>query len=624
MKGQEVVSLSWSRRKQPQPDEMSDPPDQDLPDQEMGHEQDDLIMENQEETNDKHQVSSVSTRHSCLSRCFGYNKKSLCWIGFLFLIVVVLTTTLTTRNNYSASLNKDWVLVGAITENSATFRIRTDTEGSQAQSLVVSLNDEEVITQEVSYNDYVDSIVVDGLDSNTRYEYQTKTASGSAITSGSFTTSPPANARFNFSIATAGCAWTASKETVFSRIAELNPLLFIHLGDFHYLDINSQDVQTRIEAMDQVLSSPSQAELFTSTSIVSMWDDHDYLGNDSEGYEKGREAALEGYTLGFPHYTPLPASLIGNTSTSLPVPPYHAFTIGTVRFIISDLRSESTPASIYSDEQKNWLFDELRNATAYDFVVWLTSKPWIGPVKEGDDSWSGHPNDRAELSQHISEVVTSNNLLAISSDAHMLAFDDGRNTYYGTNENASSFPILQSGPLDRLGSTKGGPFSDGCYTVRYERNHQFSTIDFVFPDNEDDESCMEITSYRVSGDSREVILTKRLCGEIFTSSIQAGTGSCDSTTLSGASIALVSVAGLLVVGSIATACWFFGRCEALKVSAIVIVCFFLTLVAGIGIPLAMSVSQYDTTTILIVLLLQMVFTFIFIMIWALKVRASKD
>ena len=206
----------------------------------------------------------------------------------------------------------------------------------------------------------------------------------------------------------------------------------------------------------------------------------------------------------------------------------------------------------------------------------------------------------------------------------MVAFDDGRNTYYGTNENSSSFPILQSGPLDRLGSTKGGPFSDGCYTIRYERNHQFSTVDFVFPDNKDDKGCMEITSYRVSGDSKEVILAKQFCGDIFGSSIQAGTGSCDAPTLSVASIALVSVAGLLVVGSIVVACWFFRRCEAVKISAIVIVCFFLTLVAGVGIPLAMSVSQYDTTTILIVLLLQMVFTFIFIMVWALKARAAKE
>ena len=353
------------------------PPDQQgLPDQELGHERDDQEAtdddEQQEAGSTQQKVSSESKRHSCLSRCFGYNKKSLCWISLLFLIVMILTTTLTTRNNYSASLNKDWVLVGAITENSATFRVRTDTNGSQAQSLVVSLNNEEVITQDVSYTDYVDSIVVDGLDSNTRYDYQTKTNSGRAITSGSFITSPPANKRFNFSIATAGCAWTASKAISILQHCRTNPSCLLHLGDFHYLDINSQDVQTRIEAMDQVLSSPSQAQLFTSTSIVSMWDDHDYLGNDSEGYEQGREAALESYTLGFPHYTPLPASLVDNTTTSLPVPPYHAFTIGTVRFIISDVRSESTPASIYSDEQKQWLFDELRNSTAYDFVVWVT------------------------------------------------------------------------------------------------------------------------------------------------------------------------------------------------------------------------------------------------------------
>ena len=565
-------------------------------------------------------LSPSTTAQLCLSRCFGYNKMSLGWILFLFLVVMILTTTLTTRNEYSSALNTDWVLVGGLTSTSATFRIRTDSSSSRARQLVVlSTNNKDnntAIVRNISYTDYVATLSIDSLESNTRYGYQTLTDIGTLVSSGFFQT--PATGRFNFSVATAGCSWTASTSRVFEEIRNSNPLLFVHLGDFHYKDINSNDVETRIQAIDQVLSSSPQANLFQSTALGIMWDDHDYLGNDRGGYESGREAALESFKIGFPYYTPLPAAS-NNTSTT-PVSPYHAFTIGTVRFILTDLRSESTKESIYSDAQKEWLFDELRNSTAYDFVVWASTVPWIGPPEQGDDSWMGHANDRAELSEFISQVVTNQNLLAISADAHMVAFDDGRNTYYGTSTNATtSFPILQSGPLDRLGSNKGGPFSDDCHTVRYERNHQYSTIGFEFGD----EACLEITSYRVDDKSKETIVSKRLCGEIFGSTENAGTGTCDSPTLSSGSIALVSISGILAFGCIILACYYFERCEAINVSFIVILSFFLPLIAGFVIPLAMGVSQYNTFSILLVSLIQMLVTFVFIVVWSLEKRAGK-
>lgn len=570
--------------------------------------------------------SSSSTRRCCLWKCLGYNKVTLCWISLLFFVVMILTTSLLTRNNYSttADSNKDWILVGAISFDSATFRIRTSTGESQAQTLVVSnpnTNNKSPMVRNVTYDNYVAKIVVEGLESNTRYTYQTLSSDNQVIQSGSFTTASLENIRQNFTIATAGCAWTASTANIFTEIANTNPLLFLHLGDFQYEDINSPNVETRIEVIDRVLGSASQYELFSSTSFVCMWDDHDYLGNDSEGYEEGREAALESYTVGFPHYEPLPASILDNT-TGTPVSPYHAFTIGTVRFIISDLRSEATAVSIYSDTQREWLFEELRNSTAYDYVIWVTTKPWIGPAKAGDDSWMGRPEDRAQLSQHIVDVVTKMNFLAISADAHMVAFDDGRNTYYGDNTSASveSFPILQSGPLDRLGSNKGGPFSDGCFTVKYERNHQFSTVEFEFGN---DENCLVITSYRVSGSSKDIILTKRLCGETFGSTENAGSGTCTSPTLSSGSIALVSIAGVFLLLCIICSYCVFGKCESTKMSVIMILAFFVSLIAGFGIPLAIGVAQYDTFAILLVSLLQMLFTFIFIVVWSLKKRAGK-
>ena len=49
-----------------------------------------------------------------------------------------------------------------------------------------------------------------------------------------------------------------------------------------------------------------------------------------------------------------------------------------------------------------------------------------------------------------------------SSDLHMLAIDDGTNNDYAPDGGAS-FPVMQAAALDRNGSVKGGPYSEGVY-----------------------------------------------------------------------------------------------------------------------------------------------------------------
>ena len=64
-----------------------------------------------------------------------------------------------------------------------------------------------------------------------------------------------------------------------------------------------------------------------------MSDDHDFGPNDSHRESPGREAALATYREVVPHY-PL---VVGADDPEAPVA--QAFTVGRVRFIISDLRS---------------------------------------------------------------------------------------------------------------------------------------------------------------------------------------------------------------------------------------------------------------------------------------------
>mmetsp|Transcript_12604 Transcript_12604/g.27871 ORF Transcript_12604/g.27871 Transcript_12604/m.27871 type:complete len:355 (+) Transcript_12604:169-1233(+) len=174
---------------------------------------------------------------------------------------------------------------------------------------------------------------------------------------------------------------------------------------------------------------------------------------------------------------------------------------------------------MFGDDQRSWLYDELSNSSAYDYVVLASSRPWIGEEEEGPaDEWWGFPAERRALSDHIANVVTAKNLIVISGDSHMSGFDDGSNTYFGSDASNSPvdgnfFPNLVSGPLDKLGSVKGGPFSHGCAAVRAERSSRFSTISFDFPPLPESDPCISIRIYETY--NKPVFRWKRCGRDIF-------------------------------------------------------------------------------------------------------------
>lgn len=560
------------------------------------------------------EVKDGSCRRCC---CFwGFNLTTLTIIQIGFLVISAIVSAVLTSQSYNATPYENWVLVGGITPTSATAKVRVPSapQADQLFNVYTDSSDpsasvfEATILASNSQN-YTQEVQILQLKNNTRYYY-----SLDGIPRGSFRTPGPEGEPFDFHFVVAGCAWTGSTHSVFTQMASEDPLLFLQIGDLHYEDISANDLGLRMTAIDRVMGSPSQARLFSNTALAYMWDDHDWLGNDSDGEGQGRDAALQSYQVAFPHYTPLP-----DNSSSLPSP-YHAFTVGTVRFVLMDLRSQATDHSIYSDEQKRWLFRELDSSPSYDFVILISSKPWIDADSniEEDDSWAAYPDNRSELSAYISSM-TKKNLLMIASDAHMVAFDDGSNTFYGRNRSlSSSFPILQTGPMDRLGSVKGGPFSDGCYTIRYERSHQYSVVAFSANGSA---TCLTLTSKDAAGNR---ILTRTLCGSnIFHNTTTSGSGSCSASSISTSTTAMLgaSCAILVLMGMIALK--FIGCCIGLAIFCTSLVLSFATLGLGIGIPLAKGIKQFDTNAIATIVVTQVVVVFVYVLIWA-RIRRVSD
>ena len=584
-------------------------------------------------------------------------------------------------SDYALTPTTRWILVGGLTSTSAVFKIKLPKadEATSIFALVVSPNenlkddrkelllglDTTALSLELRQGIY--TVTAADLTPETQYYYAIEERQTSGKTTakkelqGRIKTPAEEGKRFNFTIATAGCAWTGSRAELFSVIEKEDPLIFIHLGDMHYEDIRENNMDKRIDAISTVMASDTQSELYRSTAFVNMWDDHDWLGNNADGVEEeegARNTALLSYQLAFPHY-PLPALKaesdailaeatattnstisIGSSSTStenpIAVPVYHAFTIGTVRFVISDLRSESNDTSIYSGEQERWLMEEFSRAADYDFVIWVTTKPWIGAGDPGDDSWAGHPQDRLKLSEYISNTLGADdgpqNLLALSADAHMVGFDDGYNTFYGPTGYTSirSFPILQSGALDRFGSTKGTTYTGGCYALNLERTHQFSTLKFEFAEDGVGK-CIQIDSYRkidFANEDRSLIFSTRLCDKIFASaavSEDQKMGTCEIEGLWHVNDNM-SIASSIIAFSTMVLSWIalyksdasnLGDCccKSFVVTLVIILSYIVTVAVGFGVFLARGVEQVSVAPTVIIVTVQMVLFFFYLIIW---------
>lgn len=388
--------------------------------------------------------------------------------------------------------------VGAVTATSAVVKVRLAAEGAVARLSLGEAGTNRSIfftERQTAPPDRLLAFELRNLKPSTHYFYNVEVGGRfDRATLGQFTTFPAGPASFTF--AYASCARTASTHPVFRTIRDNHPLFFMNIGDFHYLNINSDSPEKFYAAYDEVLSSPSQSELYRNVPFVYMWDDHDYGGNNTSRTAPSRSAAHFVYRQYVPHY-PLAA---GDGDA----PIYQAFTVGRVRFILTDLRSERIPdnekdtpqKTMMGSRQKTWFKQELLSSKGvYPLIFWVSTVPWIGtagvdiypnetnfdgtvaplnlppraqqqfpPRKRDpwlDDYWAGFAYERHEIADFIKQNAIRS-VCILHGDAHMLAADNGSHSDYATGGGAA-MPVLAAAALDQDASVKGGPYSQGVY-----------------------------------------------------------------------------------------------------------------------------------------------------------------
>jgi phosphodiesterase/alkaline phosphatase D-like protein len=369
----------------------------------------------------------------------------------------------------------EWVWSGAVTPTSATVKaaIADPAIEPDAAELVVAADED--FEQEVAVVAGVDSgevnhtgdpsrvavFDIEGLAPDTDYHYAVEVDGElDLVRAGRFRTFPEGAA--SFTVAVGSCARVGSSGAVFDTIRAADPLLYLMTGDFFYADIATNDRDAFRAMYDTTLSTPAQSALYRQVPVAYTWDDHDAGPNDADSTSNARPAAQMVYREVVPHY-PLAAGPGQN-------PINHAFTVGRVRFVLMDNRTARSPnadpdtsaKTMLGDAQRAWLEEELLAADEqYALTVLVTSVPWIDEPSAGADHWAGFSTERADLADFIADHDLDR-IVMVSGDAHMIAIDDGTHSDYSADGGAG-FPVLHAGALDRAGSEKGGPYSEGAF-----------------------------------------------------------------------------------------------------------------------------------------------------------------
>ena len=357
---------------------------------------------------------------------------------------------------------------GNITPTSATVAARLNAAGQRVR-LQVSTNpglSSPIFSSAVNTSANAGNTVkltVQGLKPDTVYFYGIEVAGTlrtEAESRGRFRTFPLGRASFRIAFGSCG-DFRAGDQRVYSAIMAEKPLLFINTGDLHYSDTNSTHADDYRVNYDQVLGHPVQGAMYRDIPVAYMWDDHDFAGNNADTTAIGRDTARAVYRERVPHY---PIGSAGGTVAQ-------AFTIGRVRFIMTDLRSGSTATAALDNAskpklgtaQKAWFKQELINArdSGFPLIVWVCPDPWIVPAQAGDDTWGGYTTERTEIANFIRDNRISNVAL-LAGDMHGLAFDDGTNSDYATGGGAP-VTVLHAAALTSTGSSKGGPYTGGVF-----------------------------------------------------------------------------------------------------------------------------------------------------------------
>lgn len=315
--------------------------------------------------------------------------------------------------------------------------------------------------------------VVGNLASDTDYYYAIEmTDSNEEVsispTQGPVRTQPAPGTPKSFQFAFGSCLDSnSSNSRAFNNAISHDPDFFFHLGDFHYADATSTNVNIhRGHLENQIATNAGLRNLLASIPTWYTPSDHDAGGGNGSLPGAWTSANMAAYRQIVPHLnTPDMSSTYGS------------FVVGRVRFVITDQRYPRTASKMLGDSQTAWFKNEMRKPEP--MKIWVQDAPWLmndppTSPNNGGDKWSDYPAEHRALGDWIANNAVGQ-VVSIHGDMHALSADDGSNNLWG------GFPVVGAAPFDRNSSVKGGPYSDGIYppTPQTQFQQQHGMIEIV-------------------------------------------------------------------------------------------------------------------------------------------------
>lgn len=403
------------------------------------------------------------------------------------------------------------IAVGDVTRDSAVVWARTDgpayvhVEYATSPTFRDSRHIDPVRT--VPDSDYTVKIRLSGLEPGETYHYRVWALRGHADSwlveppatamAGEFVTPPTADTDAPVSFVWSGDTYGQGREPpyrVFAEMEGVDPDFFHYQGDTIYADAetpaipdgepeNVDDYRAKYKEMRE--QGVNLRSLLQSTSVVTIWDDHevynDWSGTQSDLMPAGREAFLE--------YWPVDENpaVTGDDDTRL----YRKFRWGSdVELFVLDTRQyrdanekEDGPGkTMLGDEQKTWLKESLAETDAtFAVVSSSTSLASVSSPPHARDSWAsgdsatGFEHELQEIVEFVQDEVDST-VVWLSGDRHfarVMSYDldeDGTPEMY----EALATPIGAS-PRNPASYTPDPTFSP---TVHYEEGGKYELGEF--------------------------------------------------------------------------------------------------------------------------------------------------
>lgn len=368
-----------------------------------------------------------------------------------------------------------WVWSGAVADTTATVNARCSGSSARLGYCAGTSWTTPTYTSAVSVTNGIAQFSLTGLTKDTAYTFRIE-EDGILDTTDNHLHTVKVGEPYSFTFAAASCAGLSptyagatanvSNSPVFGNIVDTDPLFFVHMGDLHYRDITTSSAASYRTAFDDALGESYPKAMFRAMPVVYMWDDHDFCGDNSGGDSANKATAQQVYRERVPSHT-----IPGSGAV------YHTFVIGRVRFIVTDLRSESSNRATSDSESKVMLgatqeawFKATLAAATEELVVWVNTLPWAiaSPYLYDTDSWGYFDTERTRLWRWIASNGWAERLLMISGDNHANSIATGTNNPWGR------WPVAHFGSLDAETVTKGGPFD---WTE--EARGQFGTVEIT-------------------------------------------------------------------------------------------------------------------------------------------------